>query len=264
MRVASVQFNASRSKDENLKRILSYIEYASKLGIELIVFPEYSMFFPLDKDSLKHSEYIDGGFLGEIRRSARDCNVNVVVNFSEKSNDKAGRVYDTSVLISSSGEVLSVYRKTHLFDAFNVRESDYIVPGDSLAKPVRLGDFNVGLLICYDIRFPEAARSLAIDGCTLLCVSSAWYGGVLKEVHLLTMILARAIENGIYVVMANQTQPRFCGRSCIVDPYGVVLADAGEREGVMIHSDISIDRLNDVRRSLPLLSQRRPELYLQK
>jgi len=264
MRVASVQFNASKSKDENLKRILSYIEYASKIGVELVVFPEYSMFFPLDRDSLKFSEYIDGGFISEIKRYARDYNVNVVVNFSEKANDQHGRVYDTSVLISSSGEVLSVYRKTHLFDAFNVRESDYIVPGDSLAKPVRLGEFNVGLLICYDIRFPETARNLALNECTLICVSSAWYGGVLKEVHLLTMIVARAIENGVYVVMANQTQPRFCGRSCIVDPYGVVLADAGEREGVMVYSDISVERLNDVRRNLPLLSQRRPELYIQK
>lgn len=261
MRVASVQFNASKSKDENLKKILKYIEYASKLGIELIVFPEYSMFFPIDYGSRKFAESIDGNFINEIKRYAKNFGVNVVVNISEISNKlNDDRVYDTSILLSRDGEILSVYRKTHLFDAFNIKESDHIIPGDNLAKPISLDEFNIGLLICYDLRFPEAARTLSLNGCTLICVSSAWYSGVMKEIHLLTMTLARAIENGVFIVMANQTQPRFCGRSCIVDPYGVIMADAGERECI-IYADISIDRLKEIRNNLPLLSQRRPEIY---
>lgn len=260
MRVASVQFNSVRSKDENLKKILKYVEGASKLNVDLIVFPEYSMFFPIDHDTCRLAESIDGQFVNEVKRCAKTFNVNVVVNISEISKSNDNRVYDTSILISRDGEIISIYRKTHLFDAFNIRESRYIIPGDELVKPVLIDEFNVGLLICYDLRFPEAARTLALDGCTLICVSSAWYSGVMKEKHLLTMVLARAIENGIFIVMSNQTQPTFCGRSCIVDPYGVVMADAGERE-CMIYTDINIDRLRDVRSNLPLLSQRRCKLY---
>ncbi|MEM2136620.1 MAG: carbon-nitrogen hydrolase family protein [Candidatus Methanomethylicia archaeon] len=260
MRVASAQFNASISKDENLKRILHYIEVASKFKVDLIVFPEYSMFFPIKESSLKLSEPVNGPFINEICNAAKNFGINVVVNFSESSNSHNGRVYDTSVLISSFGEILSIYRKIHLFDAFNVMESKYILPGNDFTKPITIGDFNVGLLICYDIRFPEATRTLTLDGCTLLCVSSAWYSGVLKETHLLTMLLARAIENGIFIVMANQTQPTFCGRSCIIDPYGVILADAGESEGI-IFTDIDIKRLEDVRSRLPQLNQRKPKIY---
>ncbi|MCX8168757.1 MAG: carbon-nitrogen hydrolase family protein [Candidatus Methanomethylicia archaeon] len=260
MRVASVQFNASKFKNENLKKILKYIDEAAKLNVELIVFPEYSMFFPINSDSYKIAESIDGFFVSEVKRKAKELNMNIVLNIAELSKPPSNRFYDTSILLSSDGEVTSIYRKTHLFDAFNIRESDYIIPGDDIVKPISIGEFNIGLLICYDIRFPETARTLALNNCTLICVSSAWYSGILKETHILTMILARAIENGIFIVMANQTQPIFCGRSCIVDPYGVILADAGERECI-IYSDISIERLKEVRRNLPLLSQRRPTLY---
>jgi len=148
-----------------------------------------------------------------------------------------------------------------LFDAFKFRESTLIKPGESLPHPISIGQFKVGLLICYDLRFPEAARVLALRGCNLLCVSSAWFSGVLKEDHLLTMVKARAIENGIYVVMANQISASFCGRSAIVDPFGVVMADAGEIE-CMIKADLSLKRLKKVRGVLPLLNERRPSLYL--
>lgn len=262
LKVASVQMNATSNKDSNLRRILSKIEEASGKEADLIVFPEYSMFYPLRKDLLENlSEPINGPFVNAVRDAAKSYNINVIVSINERSEMDEQRIYDTSILISNRGCILSVYRKTHLFDAFNIKESSIIIPGESLSKPVKIGDFNIGMLICYDVRFPENARTLAVEGCNLLCVSSAWFSGILKEVHLLTMLRARAIENGLYVVMANQTQPCFCGRSVIIDPFGVIIADAGEMEDHIIYADLSLQRVLNVRRLLPQLEQRRPELY---
>jgi len=260
-RVAAFQFSASRIKEENLKKILNAIKLASKAKVDLIVFPEYSMFYPLPRGEFTRlAEHLDGEFTRSVAEAAKKFNVNVVLNLCEKCVDDPSRIYDTSILISSGGEVLSKYRKTHLFDAFKFRESDFIKPGDGISHPASIGDFKIGFLICYDVRFPETARVLALKGCNLLCVSAAWFSGTLKEEHLLTMAKARAIENGLYVVLANQSPPTFCGRSAIIDPFGVVMADAGEME-TMICADLSLERLKKVRSALPLLNQRRPELY---
>lgn len=262
MKIASVQLNASSDKNENLRKIVSYIELASKDEIDLILFPEYSMFYTLEKERIKNlAEPLTGNFAGTIRDVAKSNNLNVITNINEKSIKNIDRIYDTSVLISRNGEILSIYRKTHLFDAFDSRESDFMIPGNSISKSIQIEDFNIGLLICYDIRFPENARVLALEGCTLLCVTSAWFAGVLKETHLLTMLRARAIENGFYVAMANQTYPTFCGRSTIIDPFGVTLADAGEENGKIIYAELSFERVENVRRELPQLKQRRPNLY---
>ncbi len=263
MRVGIAQFRASKVKSENLEKIIDFIRAASRKGVDLIVFPEYSMVYPIPKDSpASIAESIDGPFISRITDEARRNRVSVVVNFCEVCSENSKKVYDTSVLISSEGKVLLTYRKTHLFDAFKFKESALIEPGKEITGPVRLDDFNIGLLICYDIRFPEAARVLALRGCNLLCVSSAWFSGVLKEEHLLTTLRSRAIENGFYVVMANQIGPTFCGRSSIIDPFGVKLVDAGDEE-CMVYADLGIERVEKVRSLLPLLRQRRPELYLE-
>ena len=119
---------------------------------------------------------------------------------------------------------------------------------------------NVGLLICYDLRFPELSRILALKGANVLVAPSAWVQGEMKEEHWLTMVRARAIENGSYLVAPDQVGNIYCGRSMVVDPFGVVLADMGQREGIEI-VNIDSKRTLDVRKSLPLLKNRRDDVY---
>ncbi len=219
------------------------------------------MIYPLPKENPSIiAEPINGPFTSKIIDEAKNYNINVVINICEECIEEPNKIYDTSILISNKGEILLTYRKTHLFDAFKFKESRIIKPGNIIPNPVKINEFNVGLLICYDIRFPEAIRVLALKGCNLLCISSAWFAGNMKEEHLLTTLRSRAIENGIYIAIANQTGPTFCGRSSIIDPFGVKLVDAGEEE-TLVYTDIKIERVEKIRKILPLLKQRRPELY---
>jgi predicted amidohydrolase len=134
------------------------------------------------------------------------------------------------------------------------------MPGKSIVKPDKTPAGIAGLLICYDLRFPELSRLLTIKGADVLIAPSAWVAGEMKEEHWQTMIKARAIENGTYIVAPDQVGNIYCGKSMVVDPFGVVLLDMGKREGVEI-VDIDKTRIQQVRRSLPLLKNRRTDIY---
>jgi predicted amidohydrolase len=134
------------------------------------------------------------------------------------------------------------------------------MPGKSIVKPDKTLAGIAGLLICYDLRFPELSRLLTIKGADVLIAPSAWVAGEMKEEHWQTMIKARAIENGSYIVAPDQVGNIYCGKSLVVDPFGVVLLDMGKREGVEI-VDIDKARIQQVRRSLPLLKNRRTDVY---
>jgi deaminated glutathione amidase len=164
------------------------------------------------------------------------------------------------VIISQSGAITSVYRKLHLYNALGFKESTKLIPGKSIVKPAKTSAGSVGLLICYDLRFPELSRLLTIKGADALVVPSAWVAGEMKEEHWQTMIKARAIENGSYVIAPDQVGNIYCGMSMVVDPFGVVLLDMGQREGVEM-VDIDRARIQQVRRSLPLLKNRRTDIY---
>ena len=139
------------------------------------------------------------------------------------------------------------------------QESRRVAPGTDVAW-VDVEGVRFGLSICYDLRFPEMSRILAVRGADVLVAPSAWVAGEMKEEHWQTMIKARAIENGSYVVAPDQVGNIFCGRSMAVDPFGVVLVDMGQREGVEV-VDIDRSRVQQVRKSLPLLKNRRTDLY---
>jgi predicted amidohydrolase len=132
--------------------------------------------------------------------------------------------------------------------------------GKAIKRPVRTRAGSVGLMICYDLRFPELSRILTLKGANVLVAPSAWVQGEMKEEHWQTMVKARAIENGSYVVAPDQVGNIYCGRSLAVDPFGVVLADMGKREGVEI-VEIDEQRVKQVRSSLPLLRNRRSDIY---
>lgn len=261
-KIAVVQLKATISKDENLKKILSYIKDAAKLGASLIAFPEFMMFYTTSKQTPKQlselAETIDGNFVSTIAKEAKKNSIEVVGTIYEKSS--TNRVYDTAFLINKYGKVVSVYRKIHLYDALGFHESKKLVAGKKISKPVKTQIGNIGMLICFDLRFPEMSRILASSGSEVLIAPSAWVKGESKEEHWITINKTRAIENGCYVIAPDQVGHIYCGRSLVVDPFGKILLDMKKKQGMKI-VDISLDTVHKTRKVLPLLKNRRTDIY---
>ena len=135
-----------------------------------------------------------------------------------------------------------------------------MIPGYALPPIFTIKEIRVGVAICYDLRFPELFRNLALRGAQVIVMPSAWYAGPLKEEHWLTLLKARAIENTIYVAGANLIRGAFSGRSSIFDPFGVLIAGGGENPELIIGT-ISLERINEVRSKLPSLANCRLELF---
>ena len=184
MKVAIIQFKASTDKQINLKKIISYIQKAASKNAKLCAFPEFMMFYTNVKQTSKQlaslAETINGNFVSSISQAAKENKIQVIGSFYEKSRKK-DRVYDTSFIIDKSGKVISTYRKIHLYDALGFRESDKMVSGSKITKPVNTTLGKIGMMICYDLRFPEMSRSLAAAGSEVLVAPSAWVKGNMKE-----------------------------------------------------------------------------------
>ena len=261
-KVAVVQFKASTNKEQNLKKILNYIKKASKKSAELCTFPEFMMFYPTLQSTSKLvslAETINGNFVNTIANAAQKNSIHVVGTFYEKSTKK-NRVYDTSFIINKSGKVVSTYRKIHLYDALGFSESKKMIAGSKIVKPQRTSVGKIGMLICYDLRFPEMSRSLAASGSEILVAPSAWVKGTMKEEHWIVINKARAIENGCYIIAPDHVGNIYCGRSLVIDPFGKMLLDMKKRQGIGF-VNISLDAVKKTRRSLPLLKNRRIDIY---
>jgi predicted amidohydrolase len=262
-RIALVQMRSSEDKQENLNKSIEFIAEAAAKGADLVCFPEFQMAFSPGSQSAAQlaalAETVRGNFVSQLAAAAKRNRIGVVAAIYEKSG-KSNRVYDTAVVISAAGKVTAAYRKLHLYNALGFKESAKLQPGKKIAKPARTAAGNVGLLICYDLRFPELSRILTVKGADLLVAPSAWVAGEMKEDHWQTMVKARAIENGSYVIAPDQLGNIYCGRSMAVDPFGVVLVDMGQREGVEV-IDIDKSRVENIRKSLPLLKNRRTDVY---
>ena len=263
MKAAIVQFKASTNKIVNLKKIVSFISKASLKNATLCAFPEFMMLYTNSSQTPKQladlAETIDGNFVNTIAKSAKENCIQVVGTFYEKSRKK-DRVYDTSFVIDKSGKVISTYRKIHLYDALGFRESDKMTAGSKITKPVKTSIGKVGMMICYDLRFPEMSRSLAAAGSEILVAPSAWVKGDMKEEHWITINKTRAIENGCYVIAPDQVGHIYCGRSLAVDPYGKILLDMKKKQG-MGFVDIDLNKVKQTRKVLPLLKNRRTDVY---
>jgi predicted amidohydrolase len=261
-KIALVQMQSSQDKHQNLLRSIDFIAEAADGGAELVCFPEFQMAFSPASQSARKlaavAEAADGEFVTAISKAARKNRTGVVATIYEKG--ASNKVYDTALILNPSGTVSSVYRKLHLYDALGFRESSKMSKGKAIKRPVRTRAGSVGLMICYDLRFPELSRILTLKGANVLVAPSAWVQGEMKEEHWQTMVKARAIENGSYMVAPDQVGNIYCGRSMAVDPFGVVLADMGKREGVEI-VEIDEQRVKQVRSSLPLLRNRRSDIY---
>ncbi len=262
-KIALVQFKANVDKNKNLIKITDYISKAANRGAKLCAFPEFMMCYTPSSQSPKElanlAERITGEFVSKISKSAKQNSIQVVGTIYEKS-PMTNRVYDTSFLTDNKGKVVSKYRKIHLYDALGMKESKKLYPGSQISKPIKTTIGMVGMMICYDLRFPEMSRILSSAGSEFLVVPSAWVQGEMKEEHWITINRTRAIENGCYVVAPDQVGNIYCGRSLVIDPYGKILLDMKKKEGIGI-VDVSLDRIKQVRKNLPLLKNRRTDIY---
>ena len=251
--VAVCQFAPTASRADNLERIAELTEEAAGRGARVIVFPEYASFFvdPLDASLAANAETLDGPFVAMLTALAVEHAVVVVAGLVERASDDR-RVRNTLVAVRGDG-VLAVYRKQHLYDAFGQTESEWIEAGPvGEAATFDLGGLRFGLMTCYDLRFPEVARTLVDAGADVMIVPAEWVRGPLKEHHWTTLLAARAIENTAYVVAADHPAPIGVGHSQILDPQGVVIAGVGTEPGLAVAAveRAAIDRVRRVNPSL--------------
>lgn len=233
------------------------IANGARAGAKLVVLPEAAM-HDFGADGLELGQVAqarDGLFGTFLAEQARLHAITLVAGMFEQSGDSP-RPFNTLLVASHDDGVTHYYRKAHLYDSFGYRESDRLSPGDARPVTVRLGDLTLGLMTCYDLRFPEFARALVDAGADVLVVPAAWVRGPLKEDHWTTLLRARAIENTVYVLGAAQTGQTYVGCSAVIDPLGVTVASAGDEEAVVV-GDIAPGRIADVRRRNPALANRR-------
>ena len=258
VKVALTQLKPVCDKNESLKNIEYYSGIASGNTSDLIVFPEYYMFYSSNKnDIIDKSETLDGSYVNTIKKIAKNNNINIITGINEKDKDK---YYDTAIYINKSGELLSYYRKTHLYDAFNYKESDVYDYGNGPFNTFKIGNINLGMLICYDIRFPELFRNYSLNGVDAIIMISGWFSGPIKEEQWLSLVSVRALENTVYIGTSNLIGGGFTGITSFVDPIGIITNRCTEDENI-IYSTIDTERIKKVRKIMPLLNQRRPELY---
>ncbi len=268
VRVAAIQMMSGSDVRANESAIFRLVERASDEGATYIQLPEYSTYWGPRSGYDAAAKTLEDGFIRQLRLEAKGRGVTVHLgSMLEPAPD--GRFFNTSVVIGPSGEVIAVYRKVHLFDAqppggVTYLESEYITPGEAM-KVVDVGEMRVGLSICFDVRFAELYRALALAGANLLAVPAA-FSALTGPSHWEVLLRARAIENHAFVVAAAQAGTTVeglatHGHSMIVDPWGVVLAEApGSGEEVLL-VDLDVEDVVERRSQIEVLRLRRPEVY---
>ena len=223
-------------------------------GADLVVLPEAFArdFGEAGSDVSPFAEPVDGPFATELARVAEAAGSTAVAGMFETSGDP-GRPFNTLLV---RGGTEASYRKIHLYDSFGYRESDRLTGGSPEPVVVEVAGWQVGLMTCYDLRFPELARALVDAGAEVIAVPAAWLPGERKVDHWRTLLAARAIENTCFVIGAAQPEPRYCGHSLVLGPLGQVLAEAGGSEESLT-ADLERADLLGARRTNPSLANRR-------
>jgi omega-amidase len=261
MKIAVAQISCSLGDPEaNLSKVHDFSRRAKDISAELIVFPEmtdtgYSM--PVIQ---KHANHWKSGFVTGLQEIAKQLSIAIASGVSERDGSS---IYNSQVLVDAKGEIVAKYRKAHLYAVAPVEEQTCFTPGDSFAS-FNLGRLRFGFSICYDLRFPEMYRKMAIEqNVGAFAISSAW--PFPRVEHFRTLALARAIENQSYVVASNRVGKDddlwFCGSSAIIDPRGVVIAAASADREELIHADLSQELVDSVRQRVQSLGHRRQDLY---
>ena len=263
-RAAAVQMHSGEDKQENLRAAEAAVERAARQGAEVVSLPELFSCLGRARAMADAAEDIPGETSDRLAALARRLGITLLAGSIAERRDEDERFYNTSLLFGPDGELLAQYRKLHLFDValpgqVTVKESDAMCAGDDVATAdTAIG--RVGLSICYDLRFPELYRRFADEGVRVVFVPSAFSLPTGRD-HWSVLLRARAIENQVYVIAANQhgrhtEQLVTYGRSTIIDPWGIELATAADAEQV-ISAEIDLARLESIRTRLPALAHRR-------
>jgi deaminated glutathione amidase len=257
MRVVLLQLAATTDSEHNRVAVRKRLERLDGTGTDLVVLPEGSMhdFGEAGHSLAAAAEPVDGPFVEMLADQARRLQTTIVGHIFERPDD-GGLPYNTAVVIDPTGATVAVYRKIHLYDSFGFVESERLSAGPLTPAVFDVGSFRLGLLTCYDLRFPEHARLLVDHGADVFVVPAAWVAGQLKEDHWTTLLRARAIENTAYVLGAAQCGPRYSARSAVIDPMGIIVAGAGEIEAD-VTAEIMTERVAEARRRNPSLANRR-------
>jgi len=261
MKIAAAQISCAVGDiGANVSKIREFSARAKNAGAELVVFPEmvdtgYSM--PAIQ---KHARPWRKGAVPELQKIAKELSIAIVAGVSDRERD---RIYNAQVFVDRAGNVVGKYRKTHLVTAAPLDERPVFTAGDQFVS-CKIDNFNLGMTICYDLRFPEVCRKLAVEHqANLIVNSSAW--PFPRVEHLRVLALARAMENQAYLVIANRVGTddgvTLCGSSVIVDPYGVILAAASADREEIICADISKEVVDLVRERMRVFEHRRVDLY---
>jgi deaminated glutathione amidase len=257
----------------------TWAKRAANEGAKLLVFPEFMM-TPFEKTPEEYSalaQPLDGEFTNAMNSIARETGLWIVYSMNEKNTDgdsdgtsggsstiaqqaQQTQPYNTIVVVDSNGVIQGSYRKTHLYAAHGSDEHEKVSEGNKFFTPIKTPFCTLGLGVCYDLRFPEHARSAALGGCDLLIYDFAWFAGPHKAHHWNTLLAARAIENEFFVVGCDRPDANCIGHSTVVDPLGEVVAQAGEDEELLF-AEIDMEQVKSARQNMPSLEHRRPELY---
>ncbi|GAB2935723.1 deaminated glutathione amidase [Hafnia psychrotolerans] len=254
MKVALGQFAVAKEWQANAETCLSLMATSREAGIDLLVLPEGILARDIaDPDLvLKAAQPLDGPFVSQLLAASVGNQMTTMMSVHIPAPD--GRVWNVLISIRN-GEIISEYRKLHLYDAFSAQESKNVTPGKEVPPLVEVAGFKVGLMTCYDVRFPELARRLVLDGAEVLVLPAAWVKGPLKEMHWEVLVTARALENTTYMVAVGECGERNIGNSMVVDPLGVAIARAAEAPA-LVFAQLDKDRLIHARKVLPVLENR--------
>ncbi|MDX6586337.1 MAG: deaminated glutathione amidase [Solirubrobacterales bacterium] len=267
MRAAVIQINSDSDVASNLERAEKLVRAAASDGAELVCLPEKWALLGPGEVIASEAEPLDGPIVSAAAAWALELGIHLCAGSVPEDPGDGGKPYNTSVLIDSDGEITATYRKLHMFDVevdgTEYRESEHERAGEQLATATA-GELELGLTVCYDLRFPELFRILALRGATAFTVPAA-FTAVTGRAHWEILLRARAVENSAFVIAAGQVgkaEPHYesWGHSMLVDPWGRVLAAVEDGEGQAC-ADLDLAELRRVRESLPSLANRRADAY---
>ncbi|WP_418276126.1 nitrilase-related carbon-nitrogen hydrolase [Isoptericola jiangsuensis] len=263
VRVTVAQVSVADDHEANLHLVADAFASAAALDADLLLLPEYASGYHPQGVGIEHAEDLDGPFVSALRRTASSTGVAVIAGMTLPGADPGPgggprKGVNAVVAVDGEGELVGVYRKVHLYDAFGTRESDRLEAGPADAEPLTMtvGDLTFGVITCYDLRFPESARRVVDAGADVVVVPAAWVDGPGKAEHWSTLLAARAIENTVVTIGVGMAGKGVTGRSTLVGPDGVVglAADATPQYRTV---DLDAEPLAAVRRANPSLANRR-------
>ncbi len=261
MKIAAAQISCTLGDlAANARKMRDFAERAKSAGAELVVFPEMADTGYVMDVIREQAKPWNEGVVPGLQETARTLAIGIISGVSERAENC---FYNSQVVIDATGAIIAKYRKTHLFRPAPIEEHKCFATGGELVS-VALGPLRLGLTICYDLRFPEIYRALAVgQGANVLVISSAW--PYPRVEHQRILATARAIENQSYVVLANRVGRDdgvpFCGSSAVIDPYGVIVAAASADREELVVAEVSPEVIEQVRARMAVMEHRRPDLY---